>query len=788
MREDVRQLMQGLVDHVGDDLIGRIRALGEPLKQSIRDRLISETSGDRRKMLAALADRISDGWPELAQVFDEGFRRKAAIVGGWQEDDHAQMSSESPLQLVSIDQVEWDLALAGALSRMKNAGGEALSEFQQRLSGVLGLVGATDANSANPVSVDIAMDALKLGIERLITDTAEKRAVVAYLEPLVSNEMAPLFANANKYLADHGVELRRAKPVIGASRTSTGTGAGGGYPASHGGSEGIGGGHSGIEGGGVPGNFMSLLQRLVQTTPGFAPGGGDGRSAAGVGGSGSTGAAMSATSGMVAVPAAMLESLERLQEIDLKVLQAGPASSLTAASGQAGGGNVLRELHQQEFARQLPPIEAATIDIVAMLFDFIFDDDLIPDTVKALVGRLQIPLLKVAMLDKSFFTNREHPARALLDTISRISIASGKGLDHGDPVFERIKSAVNQVLTQFEKDQGVFTPLVAEMRALLAEQEKLANDMTEKSKAVAERQEQSEIAEAKADEAFAHLLAENGGDALPAAIRDFLTEHWTKVLSVAFLKGGIDGHLWTLATQTLNDLLWSLTPKSGREERQRLVTMIPMLLRHVNTYLDEVGVTPEEKAPFFDAMVEIHSGAMKHVHHSRSSKSSKRAKAAAAAAAAAGTTLATPAPAESAVEQHALTPSPALTAGAESVPAVVVTRIVHEDGMEVESMALASKAKSRRPLRTSEVGKLERGDWVEFKQEDGTKVRSRLSWVSPLRGIMLFTNPQSTKAISISPDALALQMARGLATRLAGADEPLVDRALGKAMDTLKAA
>ena len=46
------------------------------------------------------------------------------------------------------------------------------------------------------------------------------------------------------------------------------------------------------------------------------------------------------------------------------------------------------------------------IDVISMLFDFILEDRNLPDAMKALLARLQIPMLKVAILDKSFFTAR----------------------------------------------------------------------------------------------------------------------------------------------------------------------------------------------------------------------------------------------------------------------------------------------------------------------------------------------------------------------------------------------
>jgi hypothetical protein len=83
------------------------------------------------------------------------------------------------------------------------------------------------------------------------------------------------------------------------------------------------------------------------------------------------------------------------------------------------------------------------------------------------------------------------------------------------------------------------------------------------------------------------------------------------------------------------------------------------------------------------------------------------------------------------------------------------------------------------------VDDLQRGDWVEFAGDAGP-VRYRLSWVSPERGILLFTNPQSPRALSVAPAALALQIERGEATIVLV--EPIFERAVHRALETLKAA
>lgn len=54
---------------------------------------------------------------------------------------------------------------------------------------------------------------------------------------------------------------------------------------------------------------------------------------------------------------------------------------------------------------------AIALDTLSLIFDAIFATPDLPDAVKAIVSRLQIPLPKVAILDDTFFANTQHPAR-----------------------------------------------------------------------------------------------------------------------------------------------------------------------------------------------------------------------------------------------------------------------------------------------------------------------------------------------------------------------------------------
>ena len=84
------------------------------------------------------------------------------------------------------------------------------------------------------------------------------------------------------------------------------------------------------------------------------------------------------------------------------------------------------------------------------------------------------------------------------------------------------------------------------------------------------------------------------------------------------------------------------------------------------------------------------------------------------------------------------------------------------------------------------VKRLKRGSWIEFEQESGEPKRVKLAWVSPLKGLFLFTNRLGEKAVSITPSGLAGKLRSGQAQIID--DIALVDRAVNNLMESLEQA
>ena len=451
------------------------------------------------------------------------------------------------------------------------------------------------------------------------------------------------------------------------------------------------------------------------------------------------------------VPGAPIISSPDLHE-GLTKLQAGQTDFDVGGAQVAFSGipqglhNVLRDLQESPLGAKANQLESMTIEMVAMLFDFIFETKDLPDGIKALLARLQIPVLKAAMLDGAFFAKKSHPSRLLVNGLAQAGLGWAPAMGPEDPLYRKIDEIVHQILDNFSDDLAIFDEQREVLEAFLAEEEKNAELNIQSSADEIDLKDRQQIASVVSK---AEIEKRVEASAVPNFLAAFLRQKWQGTLEHVYLRDGEESDSWESGVTTLEDLVWSVQPKRSPEDRRHLVALLPSLLKRLSAGMQSRGWGADERELFMANLVEAHAAAVK---PSLSQVASPTAAVAEAARAQAELAKA------AGDEDRAAKAEALAVAMSQAAPEPVEPEreVVDDDYLEI--------ARS-----------LERGMWIEFEADDGHLAFAKLAWVSPLRGTYLFTNRQGQKALSMTAEDLAERF-RADRARLVEA-EPLIDRA-----------
>ena len=827
-RRTVKPESVGVLNDCRDMALKRIVELLASTFDKIEDELfdMAEKTGDRATqnmyLDARAQSREKRGAIEVSfkKQFLNFFEKK--VTG---EDDPARAPSvdygSMELSLVEDYDLEQKLAVNDISKRMSDKCDDELRTLSQRMGFLLSEPELKD--DANPIAPDTIIKALKVACDQMTSGYQAKLTVMRMVEQHMAKDMLSIYHDINSHLVAHKI-LPQIRPTYrkaqsNASRkTPDAASTPPGTPFSPTGNADA---NTGSSTNPATDIFATLQQLLAGGTMFDAAlsAGSASPPAYGVT-TGSFAPAPPVASGDASAGTAATEAMRRIAEGESSLGNAGLVSALThmqqhilsAAAGLNASAvlrdfipgetptatlNMLREIKTQSMVESSAPIDVMTIDIVAMLFDFVFDDKAIPDAIKGLIARLQIPALKVALLDRSFFSKKTHPARRLLDALADASVCFAGVANRDDPLYRMIETVVDRIHTQFETDIQIFADVLGDFEKFMATREIANAEFVEQSARVVHDREKREMARLIAQDETERRVV---NVELPAPVAAILKGPWARVLERIYLREGGRHAGFVRALETIDDLIWSVSPKSNADERKRLVGMLPSLLRNLQYGMEIAAVESEDRGRFFGALVDCHAAAV---------KAGLRGESVAALLAAAQPNTDTgPLFAKLIAEEKAR------EAEWKSTARSGVARIQFTDrGVEIEELGVRKYAAnhvqaapeipvSSAPAPLSLAGgehrvestvdfditdmpvvELKRGTWVEFLHDGGRKIRAKLSWISPLKGVYLFTNPGATEALSVAPDALQTQFRRGDAKVIE--ESSLIDRAVDRMVNSL---
>lgn len=423
----------------------------------------------------------------------------------------------------------------------------------------------------------------------------------------------------------------------------------------------------------------------------------------------------------------LFATLASWQKVDLRDAigrLANPSADGGTAAGTIVPQNLVPHIRAAVAAQISNPADAISVDVIGLLFDYIFRDPSIPESTRALFGRLQVPIVKAALLDRAFFADKMHPARQLLDHLADAAVGAANDDAYRAAFEATARKAIDQVCADFDIDVTVFREADRSLQGF-AEQERqhsasaLAGDVAEALHAEDD----------EADRAVVRALLRDrlAGLDVPFEVRSFIETIWADYLAGLRREHGVDSPPWNAALVTLDDMLWSIATKERTAQKARLSKMIPALIGGLRAGCNYVAVPAERSKAFFEALYQLHMAAIK-------------------------------------------------PAAAAPIPAAAGT----EEAKGAEAAAPPAQENVH-----DYVGEMVVGTWMRFDRAEGA-IDARLNWVSPLRAKYIFTSRSRSHAFILTPEELAYQLGNGTA-RLVVEPVPLWDRAVSSALDMLAA-
>jgi len=274
------------------------------------------------------------------------------------------------------------------------------------------------------------------------------------------------------------------------------------------------------------------------------------------------------------------------------------AATAGAAAGPASvsAPTLLEDLQQRKQVLKKAaetPVERATIEIVALLFQAILMEESIPAAVRVWFARLQMPVLRVAVTEPDFFATTDHPARKLIDRMG----ACVMGFDTssravGDALEREIKRVVQVVEAYPDTGRRVFQTVLTEFEKFLENYFRHENEATRKGVSLAQQVEQRETLAIQYTIELRKMLNEVP---VQEGVRQFLFQVWADVMAMTAVKFGGQSEETKAMKRAAADLVWSASAKVSREDRAEVIRRLPPLLKTLREGMASAGVAPDKQ-------------------------------------------------------------------------------------------------------------------------------------------------------------------------------------------------
>ena len=295
--------------------------------------------------------------------------------------------------------------------------------------------------------------------------------------------------------------------------------------------------------------------------------------------------------------------------------QVEAAHGIHSASRSSGSGS-LQPMANLILANREALRSAATgsldhmvIDVVGSLFEQILSDPKVPPQMARHIGRLQLPVLRAALGDSTFFSSRRHPVRRLVNRMASLAVAFDDFSEGpGQHFLILIRDLVDNIVSGDFDQMALYEESLDKIEAFVAEQAQRDVEDNSKASSLLDKKETDLLLQQRF---MQQLHAAMAPVAMEDFMRQFLTQVWSQALMKAATLHGANSDAIKRLRVAGRDLVMSVQPKGLPADRKAFLVRLPHLMKDLNEGLALIGWPEAAKKDFFDKLMPAHAQSLK---------------------------------------------------------------------------------------------------------------------------------------------------------------------------------
>lgn len=283
-----------------------------------------------------------------------------------------------------------------------------------------------------------------------------------------------------------------------------------------------------------------------------------------------------------------------------------PASPALPASTAFGEFGLVRSSQQAVAPEGLDP---HVVELLSRIFEAVLSDSQLPVSLRPVMARLQTSVLRLCLVDRSLLDTPQHPVWLLMN---RIAQAAQLWPQPNDPRAARLQacceSLVSDIVSVPQPSAAIFVQGQAQLEEQLGRELKEQQDGAGKSIATLTALEQRVLLE----QTISQQLTEQAQRVhTTPRLREFLTRDWARVIVESTQRYGSDDERTASALKTVDDLLWSLNVPDHPQSRQRLLGLLPDLLKRVRAGMTLAALPEAQQQTVLDELMVVHTASLR---------------------------------------------------------------------------------------------------------------------------------------------------------------------------------